>query len=76
MRRFTALCRDDITGHEMVLSECSFNQACYFLETQNADKKFGEYKGTECGSRDVTKLVFEKALFLHDEIRSYLMRVY
>jgi hypothetical protein len=75
MRKFTALCRDTVTGHRMVLSDCSFNAACMYLEGLNADNKLGEYKGTECGSRDVVKLVFENALFLYDEARGYLMRV-
>lgn len=75
MRKFTALCKDTVTGHRMVLADCSFNAACMYLETQNADNKFGAYKGTECGSRDVVKLVFEKALFLYDEARGYLMKV-
>lgn len=75
MKKFTSVCIDSITGAEMVLSDCSFNAACMYLEGLNADKKFGEYKGAECGSRDVTKLVFEKALFLYDEARGYLMKV-
>lgn len=75
MRRFTALCRDSVTGHTMILSDCSFNAACMFLERENANNILGKYKGTECGSRNVTKLVFEKALFLYDEERGLLMRV-
>lgn len=75
MRKFTALCRDSVTEHRMILSCCTFNQACCFLEGLNADGKLGAYKGTECGSRDVVKLVFEKALFLYDEARGYLMKV-
>lgn len=75
MRIFTSLCKDTITGHRMVLSDCSYNAACMYLEGLNADNKLGAYKGTECGSRDVVKLVFENALFLYDEARGYLMRV-
>lgn len=75
MRKFTSLCRDTVTGHRMVLSDCSFNAACMYLEGLNADNKFGAFKGTECGSANVTKLVFEKALFLYDEARGYLMKV-
>lgn len=74
MRKFTTLCKDIITGNEMILSECSFNEACWFLESENADGRFGTYKGTECASLHVHKLVFEKALFLYDEERGYLMR--
>lgn len=31
MRRFTAACKDNKTGYEMILSECSYNQACAWL---------------------------------------------
>ncbi len=31
MRVFNALCRDDKTGYRMVLSECSYNEACAWL---------------------------------------------
>lgn len=74
MKKFTTLCKDVITGAEMVLCECSFNQACAYLEGLNADNKFGKYKGTEVGSKNVCKLVFEKSTFLYDEERGYLMR--
>lgn len=74
MRRFTSLCIDKVTGAEMVLYDCSFNAACMFLEAENADGRFGKYKGTECASRYVTKIVFEEALFLYDEERGVLMR--
>lgn len=75
MKKFTSLCKDIITGAEMILCECNFNQACAYLEELNADNKFGEYKETECGSKTVCKLVFEKATFLYDEERAYLMRM-
>ena len=74
MRRFTSLCTDSITGCEMILTDCSFNQACSFLERENTDNKLGEYKGCECASRYVTKLIFENATFLYDEERGLLMR--
>lgn len=74
MRRFTSLCTDNITGCEMILYDCSFNQACAFLERENADNKLGKYKGCECASRVVTKIVFENATFLYDKERGLLMR--
>ena len=74
MRKFTTLCIDPITEAEMILYDCSFNAACAFLERENTDNRFGKYKGCECGSRVVTKIVFEKALFLYDEERGCLMR--
>lgn len=75
MRIFTSLCKDTITGNRMVLSDCSFNEACMYIERLNKNNELGEYKGIECGSLSVTKLVFENALFLYDEVRGYLMRV-
>ena len=32
MRVFTTECKDSITGYAMVLSECSYNMACDWLE--------------------------------------------
>ena len=74
MRKFTTLCIDKITGAEMILYDCSFNAACMFLERENTDNRFGAYKGTEGTSLYVSKIVFEKALFLYDEERGVLMR--
>lgn len=79
MRRFTTLCKDNITGCEMIFSECSFNQALAFLESENVNDYFENYIGKCKRIEEVTpkirKLVFEDATFMHDEIRGYLMRV-
>ena len=32
MRKFTVECKDDKTGYSMVLSECTYNMACDWLE--------------------------------------------
>ena len=32
MRQFTTECKDDQTGYSMVLSECTYNMACEWLE--------------------------------------------
>lgn len=73
MKRFTALCKDKTTGYEMVLSECSFNQACSFLESKRSE--LGKYLGTFFVSINVSKLKFEKATFLYDEERGLLMKM-
>lgn len=39
MRVFTTLCKDDKTGHQMILSECTYNMACDWLD--NKCKKAG-----------------------------------
>ena len=74
MRRFTSVCIDNITKAEMVLSECSFNEACMFLEMESTDGKLGAYKGTEYVGCNVSKLSFEKAVFLYDEERGLLLK--
>lgn len=74
MIRFSTVCIDKVTKGEMIAAQCSFNEACMFLEKENSDGRFGKYKGTECGSQHVCKLVFENALFLYDEERGCLIR--
>lgn len=34
MRVFTAECKDSITGYAMVLTDCSYNMACDWLERE------------------------------------------
>ena len=74
MRRFTTVCIDKETGAEMLLYDCSFNSACMFLEMENADNRFGEYKDIETISPNICKIIFEKAEFIYDELRGALMR--
>ena len=74
MRRFSTVCIDNITNMEMILYQCSFNEACLFLEEENADGRFGEYKGMEAVTLHVDRFRFEKAVFLYDEERGLLLR--
>ena len=71
MREFKTMCKDSKTGMRMVLSECSYNMACSWLES----KGFTEYaKFESCG--DEVWLTFEKPvemLFVYDEARGYLL---
>lgn len=69
MKKFRVSCKDQITELEMILSECSFNEACAFLEEQN----LGKYLGMEAKAPDVSSIAFEKRKFLYDEARGYLM---
>lgn len=39
MRKFMVECKDDKTGYSMVLSECTYNMACDWLE--RTLKKYG-----------------------------------
>lgn len=36
MRKFMTACKDSVTGYEMILSECSYNQACDWLSRELA----------------------------------------
>lgn len=74
MRKFTATCIDNITKMEMVLSECSYNNACMFLESENRDNRFGHFKSATNRTMYITEIRFEKACFLHDDIRGVLLR--
>ena len=73
MRRFTTACIDNVTKMEMVLSECSFNEACMFLEKENKDNRFGNFVSAK-GKLTKTEIIYEKANFLYDEERGYLLR--
>lgn len=71
MREFTSMCKDTKTGMQMVLSECSYNMACSWLE----GKGYSEYEKFECVGDEVW-LTFSKPnerLFVYDEARGYLL---
>ena len=71
MREFKVMCKDTKTGMEMVLSECSYNMACDWLER----KGFTEYDKFECVG-DTIWITFSKPndrLFVYDETRGYLL---
>lgn len=73
MRVFTCAVKDRESDLYIIANECSFNVACDYLEHQNKDNRFGKFLRTEFGTRDITKLVFEKRTFFYDESRGYLM---
>lgn len=73
MRVFTTTVKDSQSDLYIIANECSFNMACSYLEEQNKDNRFGKFLRTEFGTRDITKLVFEKRTFFYDESRGYLM---
>lgn len=71
MRRFTSLCKDNITGMYMVLSECSYNTACSWLE----ENGFTEYDKFEVIGNQY-ELTFSKPtnkVFVYDDNRGYLL---
>ena len=73
MRVFTATVKDSNSDLYIIANECSFNMACDYLTQENEDNRFGKFLRIECGTRDITKLVFEKRTFFYDESRGYLM---
>lgn len=73
MRVFLLSCVDKETGHDMVLSECSYNAACRWL----MDKGFTDPTKTSItdGGR-YTTLTFtqpKERTFVYDELRGYLL---
>ncbi len=72
MRKFMTSCIDNLTRMSMVLSECSFNQACDYLEHHLNET--GEFLGAESVSGNKTKLKFTNHTFYYDENRGYLLQ--
>ena len=79
MRKFQIECKDDKTGYSMVLSECSYNQACDWLSRELA--KFGyEITRTE---QHINGLMYiwstnvrsgkQARMYYYDEERGYLL---
>lgn len=71
MREFKTMCKDTKTGMQMVLSECSYNTACFWLES----KGFTTYDKFETNGNEIY-LYFSKPtnrLFVYDEDRGYLL---
>ena len=74
MRVFTTICIDKLTNMQMILSECSFNEACSHLESVQEKYNLGKYLGTECMGKNTTKIKFANDTFYYDEERGYLLR--
>ena len=65
---FNVLCKDSVTGMEMIASELSFNEACMYLKSQDLGRYFGNY-----GFGNMINFKFEKRDFYYDEERGYLL---
>jgi hypothetical protein len=75
MRRFTSNCIDNKTRMIMVLSMCSYNEACSFLETKKDE--IGECQSAKsilCSNGSLTELIFSNRIFIYDEERGYLLQ--
>lgn len=67
MRVFKAVCIDSKTGHEMILSDASYNAACSYL-----DNRFDVVDVTM--ENGLAVILTGQGRFYYDEIRGYLMR--
>lgn len=88
MRKFVTACKDNETGYEMILSECSYNQACDWLSRELA-KRGCEIWRTERRIDGLMVIFTAKAIcpldsagsmfmkdgrtFYYDETRGYLL---
>ena len=84
MRVFTTECKDSVTGYAMVLSECSYNMACDWLERTLKKYKVEIYDcrvNSKTGFIELTTGKFYDSLgryelcrrYFYDEIRGYLL---
>lgn len=78
MKKFTAVCIDGATGYEMVLSDCSYNTATFYLE-QQLDIVDASTKHDYVTDRTTMTYKLKDGsirVFCYDEIRGYLMKVF
>mgnify|MGYP007092188818 CR=1 FL=1 len=85
MRVFQIACKDSKTGYEMVLSECSFNMAMYYLDSELVKKHGMEVCSVNTtkdglqmicfGRWNETESYYEDTIaYYYDEARGYLMK--
>ena len=66
-RIFKATCIDKATGNEMVMSEVSYNSACFWIDSH--------FDVTDVVSEGNTTVIYTKqGRFFFDEMRDLLMR--
>lgn len=65
--------KDEKTGYELILSDCSYNMAMYWLEA--AIKKLGHIPNIECHKEcsGIMKIETSGRTFFYDEDRGYLL---
>ena len=70
MKKFNCACVDSLTGHEMVLADASFNNACFYIEHQlNEEIK----KITSDYQTNRSVVYTTNKIFIYDENRGYLL---
>ena len=83
MRKFQYCCTDNITGYAMILSECTYNQACDWLSRELA-KWDREIYRTEIDADGMAHIFtgryivedqkyINRRMFYYDEQRGYLL---
>ena len=74
MKRFTATCIDNKTGLEVITCECSYNNACYYLERFcKIDFNDSTTKIEVDYQNNLTWIETKYRLFAYDETRGYLL---
>ena len=80
MRIFKTKCIDSVTGYNMILSECSYNNACFWLETELNKKNMyvDIVRKLPHDILDLTELITNRFAnadlrFIYDETRGFLM---
>lgn len=71
MRKFTTVCKDTKTNYEMILSECSYNQAVSYMANILNGIPLVEVKN------EMTYVTYHNGKkFCYDETRGYLMKCF
>ena len=65
--------RDNRSDMRVVATECSYNFACSYLESLNADNSLGKFIGALPMSLSMTEIKYENKSFYYDEDRGYLL---
>ena len=71
MREFKTMCKDSVTGLQIVLSECSYNMACDWLLNLGFDT-YVSFE-SEDGVATMKFMKPAKRTFVYDENRGYLL---
>ena len=74
MREIRIVCRDEITHGIMVLSECSYNFACDYLDRKGFECETTRSVGNN-RTEIIGKLDGKAKTFLYDEDRGYLINM-
>lgn len=70
MKKFNCACVDSLTGYEMILSDASYNNACFYIENQLGE----EIKKITSNYRtNRTTIHTTNKIFIYDENRGYLL---